>query len=300
MADAHGADESDIVPGLTLRQAVAAAGRELRAADIEDPMLDARLLLAHAVGGDQLTLIRDGERQLNPAEAGVFAALIAGRVARKPVSRLLGRRAFWSLDLRLDASVLDPRPDSETAVTAALEHLRDTDGAYHIADFGTGSGCLLLALLMERPRAFGVGVDISPEAARIARRNADDLGLAARAHFLAGNWGTAIAATGHLFDLIIANPPYIPTGDIPHLAPEVRNHDPHLALDGGGDGMAAYRALLPDLKRLLKPGGQAVLECGHDQAAALAALYQKAGMHIAGVHQDLAGRDRCIRVSNEM
>ncbi|MDE0725823.1 MAG: peptide chain release factor N(5)-glutamine methyltransferase [Alphaproteobacteria bacterium] len=281
-------------PGLTLRQALAAAGQDLAAANIEDPKLDAALLLAHAVGGDRLTLIRDGERRLDPSEAEAFAGLIAARAARKPVSRLLGRREFWSLDLAIDEDVLDPRPDSETAVAAGLELLADVNGAYRIADFGTGSGCLLLALLVERPGAWGIGVDISLPAARIARRNAKGLDLSGRAHFITGNWGGALAPG---FDLIVANPPYIPTADIAGLAPEVRCHDPALALDGGDDGMAAYRALAPDLKRLLNSSGQAVLECGHDQAAGLADVLVAAGLCFEGFDTDLAGRDRCVRVS---
>ena len=294
MANGNSAQGCVAAPSLTLRQALAAAGRDLAAANIEDPILDAALLLAHAVGGDRLTLIRDGERTLDLSEAQAFAGLITARAAGKPVSRLRGRREFWSLDLAIDEDVLDPRPDSETAVAAGLELLADVDGAYRIADFGTGSGCLLLALLVERPGAWGIGVDISPPAARIARRNAEDLALSGRAHFITGDWGESLAPG---FDLIVANPPYIPSADIAHLAPEVRCHDPALALDGGGDGMTAYRALAPGLKRLLKASGQAVLECGHDQAAGLAEVLVAAGLRFEGVHADLAGLDRCVRVS---
>ena len=166
MADTDGA----LAPGMSLRQALAAAGRDLRRAGIEDAMLDAGLLLAHVVSGDRLTLIRDSERQLTEAESDAFAELIAARAARQPVSRLLGRREFWSLDLQISGAVLDPRPDSETVVAAALEQLPQNDKAYRIVDLGTGSGSLLLALLRERLNAWGLGLDLSPAAARQARR----------------------------------------------------------------------------------------------------------------------------------
>ncbi|MEE1557560.1 MAG: protein-(glutamine-N5) methyltransferase, release factor-specific, partial [Alphaproteobacteria bacterium] len=164
------ADDNEFPSDLTLRQALATAGRKLRDAGVEDAMLDAALLLAHTVGGDRLTLVRDAERRLNAVETQTFTKLVTARAARQPVSRLLGRQQFWSLDLGIGPSVLDPRPDSETIVEAALAQLPDKNAPYEIADFGTGSGCLLLALLVERPRARGLGVDISPAAARQARR----------------------------------------------------------------------------------------------------------------------------------
>ncbi|MDP6692644.1 MAG: peptide chain release factor N(5)-glutamine methyltransferase [Alphaproteobacteria bacterium] len=288
------ADGSGIAPGLTLRQALAAAGRDLRTAGIEDTALDSAVLLAHAIGGDRLTLIREAERRLNEAEAKAFSRLIASRAARQPVSRLLGRREFWSLDLRIGPAVLDPRPDSETVVEAALEQMPEKDGAYRIADFGTGSGCLLLALLSERPRAWGLGVDISPAAGHLARENARNLGLERRAGFIAGDWGQGLVGG---FDLIVANPPYIPTADIAALEPEVRRHDPGLALDGGEDGLAAYRALLPDVYRLLLSGGRAVLECGQGQTPPLRRLVKGVGLTVESRHSDLAGVARCFVLS---
>ncbi len=288
------ADGTGITPELTLRQALAAAGRELRGAGIEDTGLDSAVLLAHAIGGDRLTLIREAERRLSEAEAQAFSQLIAARAARQPVSRLLGRREFWSLDFHIGPAVLDPRPDSETAVEAALDQLPQKDGPYRIADFGTGSGCLLLALLRERPRAWGLGVDISAAAARLARENARGLGLDRRAHFLVGDWGQGLAGA---FDLIVANPPYIPSADIARLEPEVRCHDPGLALDGGEDGLAAYRALLPDVKRLLRTGGRAVLEYGQGQTAPLQRIMDDTGLTVESRHSDLAGVARCFVVS---
>jgi release factor glutamine methyltransferase len=288
------ADGDPFLPGMTLRQALATAGQALRAAGIDDAMLDAGLLLAHAIGGDRLTLVRDADRELTQGEARFLMELIGARASRKPVSRLLGRREFWSLELQINDAVLDPRPDSETAVVAALEQLSNLNGAFRIADFGTGSGCLLLAILVERQQAWGVGVDISLPAVQLARRNADALGLAHRAGFMVGDWGRGLVGD---LDLIVANPPYIPSAQIAGLAPEVRYHDPRQALDGGGDGLTAYRAMAPDLKRLLKPGGQAILECGHDQASDLARLLESEGLRVESFHADLAGIDRCVRVS---
>ena len=286
----------DVDPGsvATLRQILAAAGQELRAAGVDDAMLDAGLLLAHVVDGDRLTLIRDGDRRLNHAETRAYAKLIAARAARQPVSRLLGRREFWSLDLQIGPAVLDPRPDSETIVAAALEQLAPRDGDYRIADIGTGSGCLLLAVLRERPRAWGIGLDIVAAAARQARDNARLLGLSDRAKFVAGDWCQGLAGR---FDLIIANPPYIASADIAGLAPEVRCHDPGVALDGGGDGLAAYRALVPDLPRLLRPDGQAVLECGRGQTPPLRKIIEASDMRVVKCHRDLGGVERCLVVS---
>ncbi|MFP6747282.1 MAG: peptide chain release factor N(5)-glutamine methyltransferase [Alphaproteobacteria bacterium] len=288
------ADGGAIARDMTLRQAVTAAGQALRAAGIDDAVLDAGLLLAHVIDGDRLTLIRDPGRRLDDAQSRKFAELIAARAARKPVSRLLGRREFWSLDFSISGAVLDPRPDSETAVAAALEQLPRVEGAYRIADFGTGSGCLLLALLAERPRAWGLGLDISFAAVQLAKRNAQDLELSGRAHFMVGDWGRAMLGG---FDLIVANPPYVRSTDLAGLAPEVRCHDPRQALDGGADGLAAYRALAPDLKRMLKPRGRAILECGHDQAADLVKILQTEGLRVGGFHADLSGVARCLRVA---
>ncbi|MBV39762.1 MAG: protein-(glutamine-N5) methyltransferase, release factor-specific [Rhodospirillaceae bacterium] len=292
------ADDNEFPSDLTLRQALATAGRKLRDAGVEDAMLDAALLLAHTVGGDRLTLVRDAERRLNAVETQTFTKLVTARAARQPVSRLLGRQQFWSLDLGIGPSVLDPRPDSETIVEAALAQLPDKNAPYEIADFGTGSGCLLLALLVERPRARGLGIDISPAAAGQARWNACALGLAVRSSFMAGDWGTGLAGgPWGRFDMIVSNPPYIASADIAGLAPEVRCHDPCLALDGGGDGLAAYRALVPDLGRLLRPGGRAVLEYGQGQTSDLKQILTMSGLAVESCHADLAGVERCLVVS---
>ncbi len=288
------ADDIGPASGGSLRQVFAAAAQALRTAGVDSAPLDAGLLLAHAIGGDRLTLIRDGERRLNHGETLAFAKLIAARAAGKPVSRLLGRREFWSLDLQIGPAVLDPRPDSETTVAAALEQLTDGEGAYRIADLGTGSGCLLLALLQERPQSWGIGLDIVAAAARQARDNARMLNLSNRAKFVVGNWGQGLRGG---FEFFVANPPYIASADIAGLAPEVRCHDPGMALDGGGDGLAAYRALVPDLPRLLRPDGHAVLECGRGQPPSLRQIIEANGMRVDNCHHDLAGVERCLVVS---
>ncbi|MGL4967302.1 MAG: peptide chain release factor N(5)-glutamine methyltransferase [Inquilinus sp.] len=261
----------------------------LAAAGIDSALTDARLLLMSALGIDRTGLLSRAAEAL-PAEAAArYAASLARRAAREPVSRILGHREFWSLDFALGPATLDPRPDSETLVEAALAAVPDRP--LRVLDLGTGTGCLLLAVLHDRPSAFGIGVDRSEAAARVARDNARALGLADRAAILVGDWATALAGR---FDLVLSNPPYIPEADITALEPEVRDHDPRLALSGGTDGLDAYRALAAALPDLLAPGGTAVVELGIGQAADVAALFRGAGLDIAGTPHDLAGIPRCL------
>jgi release factor glutamine methyltransferase len=206
------------------------------------------------------------------------------------LTRILGRREFWGLEFALSPDTLDPRPETETVIEAVVTRRPDRTHAYRILDLGTGSGCLLLALLSEFPKASGIGVDIAPGAAATARRNAEALGLADRAHFFAGDWGAALAGS---FDVIVANPPYIARAVIPNLPSEVREHDPHRALDGGADGLAAYRTMAADLPRLLAPDGLFAGEIGSDQAGRVAAVLACAGLTVEAVLPDLAGLSRC-------
>lgn len=273
------------------RAALAAAERTLRSAGVPEPRLDARLLLAGVLGVDRATLYARCGQALTTAERAAFDRLIARRRDRVPVSRLLGRREFWSLEFAITDDVLDPRPDSETLVEAALAGMPDRSAALRLVDLGTGSGCLLLALLSELPRAFGIGVDLCPAAARVAARNAVALGLAGRAAFAVGDW---LAMLDGRFDLIVANPPYIAAGEIDALAPEVANGDPRLALSGGADGLAAYRAIVPQAAAALNPGGRLVLECGLGQAGAIAGLLAAAGFSDLENRRDLGGIQRCI------
>jgi release factor glutamine methyltransferase len=275
-------------PGETVGAFLCQAGQVLRAAGIENPRLEARWLLAHAMGSTVEALLREPRAPLPPEAQARFHGLLTRRAARVPLAHLTGRAGFWTLDLEVSAHTLIPRADSEALVEAVLEsgHV-----PRHVLDLGTGTGALLLAVLGEFPDARGVGVDLRPEAAALAARNAARHGMAGRARFLAGDWATALAAR---FDLILSNPPYIPSAEIPTLMPEVAAHEPASALDGGADGLAAYRLLLAALPGLLGPGGLAVLELGQGQAADIAALAQASGLRVRGLKADLGGVDRAI------
>ena len=213
--------------------------------------------------------------------------------AREPLSRILGRREFWGLEFALSAETLDPRPETETIVEAVLRRFPDRHERLRFLDLGTGTGCILLALLSEFPSALGFGVDLSAEAATTARRNASLLGFADRAHFLVGDWGAAISGK---LDAIVANPPYIATTLLAELPREVALHDPRLALDGGKDGLQAYHSLAMDLGRLLRPNALFFGEIGSCQASAVAAIIRVRGLVIEGYEQDLAGAPRCVIV----
>jgi release factor glutamine methyltransferase len=269
-----------------VRDALARAAGALAAAGIEAPRREARLLLCHALGCSPAALLAMPDQ---PAPPG-FDALLARRVAREPLAYITGRAEFWSLPIIVSPASLIPRADSETLIEAALAAFPDCARVGRVLDLGTGTGCLLLAALREFPGAFGVGVDIAPEAAALAAANAAALGLLGRAAFLTGNWAAALRAR---FDLVLANPPYVARGEIGGLMAEVALHEPARALDGGADGLAAYRALLADLPRLLMQGGAAVFELGMGQADRVAALARGHGFY-AETRPDLAGIPRAI------
>ncbi|MFQ6016943.1 MAG: peptide chain release factor N(5)-glutamine methyltransferase [Kiloniellaceae bacterium] len=268
-----------------------AATARLSAAGIEGARRDARLLLAAALGAGPELVIGRPERPLEAAELGRVEALIARRARREPVSRILGRREFWSLSFKITADTLDPRPDSETLVQAVLDRTRDRQAPLEILDLGTGSGCLLLALLSELPKARGLGVDVSEAALGVARENAAALGLAGRTRFERRDWGDGLAGA---WQVIISNPPYIKQSAIGALGPEVARYDPRLALSAGPDGLEAYRAVVPQAGRLLAPGGLIALELGSGQADSVAALLPEAGLQSLGRIQDLGGVERCL------
>lgn len=276
---------------VTIGECVAEGARRLAAAGVENARREARLILAHSLGVESVTVAGYPERPV--PDAGTFEALIARRERREPLSHLTGRREFWSLVLETGPATLDPRPDSETIIEAALEFIEDRTAPLSVLDLGTGTGCLLLAALHELPRAGGVGVDASPAAVAVAKRNAERLGLASRARFEAGDWGRSLDRP---FDLVLCNPPYIPTGDISGLAPEVAGFEPRLALDGGPDGLGAYRALMPDIARLLAATGAAVLEIGAGQRPGVEQIVASEGLSVTGVFRDLAGCERCLAV----
>lgn len=281
-----------------IAQALRQATARLALAGVEAPRLDARLLLGSVVPGGMAALLGSPERELSAAEAEGFARLLARREAREPVSHLLGRREFWSLEFAVSAAVLDPRPDSETLIGAVLAEVTARTEPLRILDLGTGSGCLLLALLSELPAAFGLGIDASAAALDIAEQNATALGLGARARFERRDWRAAEFALGLAgpFEIVIANPPYIPEGEIAQLAPEVAHFEPRAALDGGADGLDAYRALGPWLERLLAPSGIVAFEIGAGQAAAVAAIIAEHAAALGAPRHfaDLGGIERCL------
>lgn len=267
------------------------AGQHLRAAGIETPRLEARLLLAHVLGCRQEDLLRDPRAAVPAAAADRFAGLLRRRLDRAPVAHLLGEQAFWSLRFAVSPATLIPRADSEALIEAAIAAFPGRGAVRRVLDLGTGTGCLLLAALTEFPGATGLGVDRIPAAAALARDNAARLGLAGRARFLVADWAAPLVGR---FDLILANPPYIPAAEVPRLMPEVARHEPASALDGGADGLAAYRAILAGLPRLLAPGGRAVLELGLRQHAAVAALAEAAGLDALACRADLGGVARAL------
>jgi release factor glutamine methyltransferase len=287
---------------------VAAARRHLaqrfREAGLDTPDLDARVLVGHALELDHAALAAQSDRHLTNSEADAIAALMQRRLDREPVARIVGTKEFWGLPLALNADTLVPRPETETVVEAALAAIGDDRRrALRIADLDTGSGALLLALLSELPAAHGIGTDISTAALECARANAAALGLGSRASFVACDHGAALgcaALAGSArggFDLVVANPPYIASAEIAGLAPEVREFDPRRALDGGADGLAAYRAIIGDARRLLAPQGVLVLELGAGQLDAVTLLATDAGLTpAAAARRDLAGVPRALAV----
>lgn len=275
----------------TVGSAVRVLSQRLRALGIESAVLDAQLIVGHALDLDRARLCAARDRPLSAKDACRIAALAARRERREPMAYLLGRRGFWSLELAVTPATLIPRPESETLIEAALGHVPDREAALKLLDLGTGSGCLLLALLAELPRATGVGVDISRAACGVARANAVALGLGARARFVVGDWGASLAGG---FDLIVANPPYVPEAEARRLAPEIVGYEPRDAVFAGADGLAAYRSLAPDLARLLAPAGFAVVEHGAGQGMKAAEILEKSGLRPVASRRDLAGRARCI------
>jgi release factor glutamine methyltransferase len=275
---------------MTVAEARRALADAFRNAGIESADIDARLLVGHVLGLSHVDLaIEAGSPVSNGAAEGIDM-LAARRLAREPIARIVGFKEFWGLSLNLNDATLVPRPETETVVETALDMIGPRDGAFRIADLGTGSGAILLALLGELPNATGIGTDISDEALAAARDNAGGLGLTSRAEFVLSDFGAAL--TGR-FDLIVSNPPYIPSGDIATLAPEVRR-DPRRALDGGVDGLDAYRTIAGQAAGLLNPGGTLVVELGIGQQPAVTALFHAAGLAPQPARFDLAGIPRAL------
>ncbi|WP_245276403.1 peptide chain release factor N(5)-glutamine methyltransferase [Methylocapsa aurea] len=278
-------------PAMGREEARRALARALAAAAIPSADLDARVLLCAALGIDHAGLVRDPDLPLG-AKCGRVGAFALRRLRREPVSRIVGFKEFWGARFEIGSPVLDPRPDTETLIEAVLSHVAGESGRnWRILDLGVGSGAILGILLQCLPQAFGVGVDVSPKACAIAQRNLDALGVASRGAILCGDWTSALRGR---FDLIVSNPPYIAAGAIGGLEPEVAVHDPRLALDGGDDGLDAYRAIIPALADLMEPGGLVAFEFGEGQGQAVEALLRGAGLAAFEVSRDLAGRERVI------
>lgn len=276
----------------TVGAAVDAAAARLREAGVEGARRDARLLVAKAADMTPAQVLAYPERALAAGHLREAETLVARRARREPVSRIIGRREFWGLDFVIDPHVLDPRPDSEVLVRAVLDLVAERrDEPLRILDLGTGSGCLLLALLSELPGARGLGTDISREALAVAQRNAVHLGLAERASFAHTCWADAVEAG---WQVIVSNPPYIVDAEIGDLRPEVGRFDPRAALTGGRDGLAAYRGLLPGAARVLAPQGLMVLEIGVGQGDAVEALLTASGCRPVSRWRDLSGMERCL------
>jgi release factor glutamine methyltransferase len=252
------------------------AARRLAAAGIDNPRLDARLLMAHAHGDSTL-----------------FESLVARRAGREPLAYITGHKEFWSLDFEVGPGVLVPRPETETIIEQAFARFPDHSLPLRVLDFGTGTGCLLISFLKEYPNAYGLGLEISDEARAYALRNVTRHGLGARGEIRAGGWPVTFFGT---YDVILSNPPYIRSADIAGLEPEVRLHEPSLALDGGPDGLVAYRALAHEIERVMVPGGCALVEIGAGQNEAVSVLFSEAGLELGCIAPDLAGIPRVLTV----
>jgi release factor glutamine methyltransferase len=281
----HAAGSVGAAPSIA--EALRDGAQILAEAGVDNPRLESRLLLANALGCSAERLIRDLTAS---APASHFAMLIARRASHEPLAFILGWREFWSLRFRVSPATLIPRPDSETVVEAALVLCPDPQARIRVLDLGTGTGCLLLSVLHERPNAFGVGIDRSQAAAHLALGNARDLGLAERSAFLCGDWAGSISGR---FDLVLSNPPYVSTAELGGLMPDVARHEPQTALDGGNCGLAAYRAIIAALPQLLTPSGTAVLELGAGQFDAVGRIAAAAGFRV-DARLDLAGITRAI------
>ncbi len=276
---------------LTLLQAWQTAKKRLEAVGLTGPVIDARLLVEAAADATRTDIVTDPHRPLTPEQAATLDDYVRRREHREPVSHILGRKGFWKIMLQVTPDVLTPRPDTESILDVVLPAFPEGQ-AFSILDLGVGSGAILLAILAERPAARGLGVDVSEEALAVARDNAAHLGLASRVALLRGDWTQGLG--DDTFDLVVSNPPYIASAVIETLEPEVRDHEPRIALDGGADGLDHYRVLAPQILRVLKPGGRFAVEIGYDQKDAVEALFREAGATQVATTRDLGDRDRVV------
>ena len=276
---------------LNLVQAWQGARRRREAAGLAGPVIDARLLVEAAAEATRADIVTDPHRPLTPEQEATLDIYLTRREHREPVSHILGRKGFWKIMLNVTRDVLTPRPDTETVVEWVLRDFPE-QAPWRILDLGVGSGAIILSILAERPAARGLGVDVSEEALAVARDNAAHLGLAGRLALLRGDWTEGLEAES--FDLVVSNPPYIASHVIETLEPEVRDHEPRVALEGGPDGLMHYRRLAPEILRVLKPGGRFAVEIGYDQKAPVEALFREAGGVAVQTLRDLGDRDRVV------
>jgi release factor glutamine methyltransferase len=275
----------------TLVQAWKGAKARLEAVGITGPVIDARLLVEAAADASRADIIADPHRELTAEQAAILEDYLGRREHREPVSHILGRKGFWKIMLRVTPDVLTPRPDTETVVEYVLRDFPE-HAPWSVLDLGVGSGAILLAILAERPAAKGLGIDISEEALAVARDNAASLGLAGRMALMRADWSSLLEPDS--FDLVVSNPPYIAADVIQTLEPEVRDHEPRLALEGGADGLDHYRILAPEILRVLKPGGRFAVEIGYDQKESVEALFREAGALGITTIKDLSDRHRVV------
>ena len=259
---------------------------DFKSVNIESAYLDARLLLCAATGLSEMSLITQPERKLSLSEAKYLSKMVLRRMANEPVSQILGYKEFWSLKFEVSSDVLTPRPDSETVIEAIMKYIQKLTDPIRVLDLGTGSGCLLLALLSQYPNAEGIGVDIKKPAVLLAQKNAERLGLNNRSAFVVSDWGESVDSN---FDVIISNPPYVSTAQINDLSPEVALYEPRCALDGGLDGLDSYRTLFPFTKSALVSGGLAFFEISYDQQEVIKTLAKAYGLGFLGFQSDIAG-----------
>ena len=290
-----------IIPGLkdgaSVSEALQLIAQTFRAAGIDDADVDARVLAGHALHLDRARLVSQSDRVLEAREVNAISGLAARRLKREPVSRILGRKEFWSLALAITPDVLVPRPETETVVEGALDFVVRSGlrmEKLRILDIGTGSGALLVALLNELPNATGIGTDISRAALEAAQINLAQFGFESRSSLIACDMAAGVEGQ---FDLVVSNPPYIARGEIASLAPEVRDYDPMMALDGGDDGLTAYRSISADAKRILAQGGRLFVEMGAGQEPAVRELFTNAGLVVGIARNDLAGTPRVLGAS---
>ncbi len=270
---------------------------QLDQAGIDNARFEARLLVCHVLKVETQVLIGYPEREISETDHTEIARLLSRRASREPMSHILGEREFWSLPFKVTKDTLTPRPDSEILIDAVLGQFPDMNADLNVLDLGVGTGCLLLATLSEYEKATGLGVDISPAALAVAKENAVSLGMSGRTNFKLGNWAEGIEKT---FDLVLSNPPYIPTSDEADLEPEVKDHEPASALFAGEDGLDDYRKLAQTLPTLLKPAGRAVIELGIGQADDVSKIMKDAGLQVLGRPKDLSGIERCLVLAKKL